>query len=193
MGIRLGLVGHVAVIGAVIASAVPAPAAARGPGWRLAATFGKPHGSSVNEVTSNRPSDAWATGTWVSSRCSCQELLTARLDGRSWQVLKPPSPFALTGPLVSAGTAIAGLSTSYSWTFLVRQALDGSASQDWALRWRSGHWQPFQLADASEITSAVVFSGSSAWGFGVRSSHAYAVHFNGRTWRRVPIPVGPES
>lgn len=204
MGRRLGiwLIGSAAVLAAV-ASAGPRAAAsaaalanraAASPGWRLAATFGEPGAGRVLAVATSGAGDAWATGQWINPACSCQELLTARWDGHSWQEPNPPPPFALTGRETSTGTAGAALSTSYSWIFLTRLPLSGRGSeQDWALQWKDGQWQPFQLADASQINSAVVFSRANAWGFGGHLEEPYAIHFNGRTWRRVPIPVDPQD
>jgi hypothetical protein len=88
-----------------------------------------------------------------------------------------------------AASAVASLSGSYTWTFLKRDA--PLSSHDFAMLRQDGRWTAFQLAGNSSINSAVVFSRSDAWGFGTVGQGAYAVRFNGRSWRRVPIPVVP--
>jgi hypothetical protein len=126
-------------------------------------------------------------------------LLIAHWDGSSWQDMRPPAGFRPVLNPYSAGHAVAALSASYAWVFADREYNTSPVTQSFALRWQTGGWRAFRLADDATITSAVVFNQSSAWGFGYVRSHstgqvaAYTVRFNGQGWRAVPVPVLPQG
>jgi hypothetical protein len=170
--------GTVAPVAAAAASAHSAT-----PGWRLVKTFGQCN-ATLHAITAAGPRAAWATGHWG---CPRTRPLIARSDGRSWQVLQPPQQFADS----SAGDAVAALSRSYAWTFVS----DASDLHGFALLWQNGHWRSFRMPGGGGVGKAVAFSRSDAWAFGsIGSSTAtapYAARFNGRAWRRVPMPVLP--
>jgi hypothetical protein len=179
----------VVVAGAALAAAAWMPAAiavsarpsATSSGWQVQQYFGTFCGE-VSSITATGPDNAWAVGDW------CPTLdhdlpLFAHWDGTWWQELRPPD-----SQRYEFGSAVASVSGSYSWIFA--PGFSGLDGQDFALL-RSNGWKAFQLANDSVIDSAVVFGRSDAWGFGTVGQGAYAVRFNGRAWRRVPIPVIP--
>jgi hypothetical protein len=177
----------IACAAAPVAGATPAPATASS-GWRVVKTFGCDLGD-VLSVTSTGAREAWAGG--YSTPCSPDaptRALLARWDGSSWQQPPLPPKFGLAYD----GGAVAALSGSYLWTF------PSYRSNTYAFLDRGGRWQTFRLAPTTDISSAVVFSRSNAWAFGVAFvgrgvPHPYAARFNGRTWRRVGIPVLPDA
>ena len=195
-----------AVIGAVLVIGAGAPAVsaariagARTPGWRAAQYFGQCTSAGVQSVTATGPAAGWATGQAWRFQCDQPGLLIARWDGRAWQDLRPPAAFGVTPRGESIGHAVAALSPSYSWTFVNRTSFPHPAVESFALLWRNGRWRTFRLADGATFFSAVAFSRSDAWAFGAIETDVYfptdrspyAVRYNGKRWRSVPIPVLP--
>lgn len=189
---RVSARGALAVLSAalVVSAATPLAGAAsvhvaKSPGWRVFKTFGCASGI-VFGLTSTGQDGSWATGRFTPcAPGAATHMLLARWDGRSWE--EPPLPPA--GASAIDGNAVAALSNSYSWTFG-----DGVAGS-FAWLYRSGRWRTFQLPDSPYVSSAVVFSRSNVWAFGETSTRPlqYAARFNGRTWRRVGIPVAPAA
>lgn len=154
------------------------------PRWRLVKTFG-PCVSQLNAIAAPGPGAAWATGF---RDCPGTQLLIARWDGRSWQDLRPPRPYA-----ASEGLAVAGLSRSYAWTF---PGFKPGQSKSVALQWHSGRWRAFALPGLAELEWAVAFSRSDAWTFGIgtQGTHgprSFAARWNGQAWLKAAVPVLP--
>jgi hypothetical protein len=165
---------------AAFAAVVPPGGSATTSGWHVQTEFDRcstdTGGGQVLSVSATGPANAWAAGTCV------PPALIAHWNGKSWREVQPPAGSG-------QASAVASLSGSYTWTFLQRGAV--LSTHDFALLRHDGRWTAFQLADNSSINSAVVFSRSDAWGFGTVGRGAYAVRYNGRSWRRVAIPVVP--
>jgi len=196
----------VAVIGAVLVIGVGWPAAsatrmaaARTPGWRAVQYFGQCTSAGVQSVTATGPAGGWAAGQAWRFQCDQPGLMIARWDGRAWQDLRPPAAFGVTPSGESIGHAVAALSPTYAWTFVNRASFPHPAVESFALLWRNGHWRTFRLADGATFFSAVAFSRSNAWAFGGIGTNvfsptqldSYAVRYDGKRWRSVPIPVLP--
>jgi hypothetical protein len=182
------------VAGSVLAMGVAGPAVASSahpampaPGWRVVKTFAGGCGD-VKAVTATGPNGAWATGDWRPCDGGLPVPLIGRWDGFSWQRLRPPSHFGSLASLGFIGTAVAALSSTYAWTFVQ------GGDESFAVLWNSGRWRAYRLTrTTTTFTSAVVFSRTNAWVFG-RAGHngqGFALRFNGRAWRQVPIPVMP--
>lgn len=175
-----------------------ARAAADPPGWRLEHTFGSCFGV-TNSVTATSANDAWAVGEWYGcGSAQIHDHQVARWNGSSWHELPHAPGFGFSDVAISVGTAVAALSSSYSWAFIDRRSsVDASTGKSFALLWRGDRWRTFRLVDGSTITSAVAFSQSDAWAFGSipsgQGKAAYAVRFNGTRWRRVRVPVVPQA
>lgn len=182
--------GLAVALGAATPLAIAAPARPSMPsGWNLYQYFGSCGNAEVTSVTSIGPNTAWATGQ--DGYCSGPGLLLGRWDGFSWQQLQHPTGFGSAN-----GTAVAALSSTYSWIFVTKVVASTHEHQSFALLRSGGRWHTYRLADGSDISSAVAFSTSDAWGFGSishGSTAAYAVHFNGHTWRRVLVPVAAQG
>lgn len=193
--------GVSAITGMMLAVSAGFPAAAAGSGvhagasprWRVVKYFGACASQGTQSVAATGADDAWATGQAFGFQCDRPGLLIARWDGRSWRQLPPPPGFSGVSH-DSIGFSVAALSASYSWTFVTR-APSVRSWQSFALL-RSGHrWRAFRLTAefGLAVNSAGVFSRSDAWAFGNISYAAYAARFNGRSWRRVPVPVNPSD
>src|SRR5215472_660762 len=184
------LAGTMVALGAgtPLAAAAPAGGTSLPPGWEVVAEFDScttlDFGGQIHVVTATGPDNAWAAG-----QCGGGEgpgpdsALIAHWDGTSWRLLNPLANSQIA-------SAVASLTGSYAWAFVERFVNGPFGEQDFALLWQNGRWRRFRLADGSGIDSGVAFSRSNAWGFG-SDGGAYAVRFNGHSWRRVPIPVAP--
>src|SRR5215472_4031748 len=170
-------------------------AAAGPPGWRLIGQFGYGYGT-LNSVMATSGNDAWTAGFW-NGPVPKSDRQIAHWDGSSWQMSQLPSAFTDSDTATSTGTAVAALSSSYSWAFVNRAFKPQQTVQSFALLRHAGGWETFRLADGSTITSATALSQTDAWAFGSiatgQGTAAYTVHFNGKQWSRTPIPVVPEA
>jgi hypothetical protein len=176
--VLIGAAGAVLTLGAGIPVGVASAADAATPGWPQV-VFDDCQGANGVWITANGPRSAWASGY-------CGPVL-AHWNGQSWRDVSLPSRFARG----FTEQAIAALSGSYAWTFAGLFTARGLGS--YALLRTGNRWQTFTLAHDSQLTSAVVFSRTSAWAFGSVGTAGYAIRFNGKTWRRVKIPVVPQA
>jgi hypothetical protein len=194
-------IGLVLAIGAgtPAASAHVAGHATATPGWRIVHYFGACDSLGVLSVTATGASDAWATGQAYRFQCDRPGLLIAHWDGSSWRLLPPPSRFAGFVPDF-IGTSVAALSSSYSWDFAIKGPTYPVRS--FALLWQAGRWRAFRLTNGVTLDFSGVFNRSDAWAFGTISGNnphnpgatvAYGARFDGRSWRRVQLPVLPQD
>ena len=173
----IGAASAALTLGAGIPVGAASAADAATPGWRQVKVFDC-QGANGLWITANGPRNAWASGF-------CGPTL-AHWNGQSWREVSLPSRFGgfETDP------AIATLSGSYVWTFAETFA---GLRASYALLRNNNRWRTFNLANNSQLTSAVVFSRTNAWAFGSIGAAAYVIRFNGQTWRRVTIPVVPQA
>lgn len=189
VAVRRGVL--VVVAGVAVGLAGGGPAVARVsagggvPGWRVVREFSGCGNGQVLAVTARAPGDAWASGYEPLCPGGVTAPLLAHWNGRSWGQVSLPSRFTTGGS--NGATDVAALSGSYAWTF----AGIGSASD--ALLQDHGRWHVYGLAANAYVSSSVVFGRGNAWAFGSIGASAYAARFNGRAWRRVGVPVVPQS
>jgi hypothetical protein len=200
--------GHVAVAaaGGVLAlSGAAAPASSPHPGnapatsWRVAATFGAPHGQAeLTSISAPSAQDAWATGFTVRPTEFGVSAMIRHWTGQTWQAVALPAGVARTWNNTSPILAqIGATSPANVWVF--NGILTGPAQY---LRFDGKHWSTGTLPSGARkgspdvlITSAKVFSPTDVWAFGMKQQYwsqgmtsPYAAHFNGKSWAIVPVP-----
>ena len=176
-------------LGLVPAQASRLRPVAGAPGWRVVEVVGPAGGTtSFDAAAAAGRGAAWSVGTTCGATCTNPALLVQRWNGRSWRRLRTPAGVATpTAPLESV---LVGASSGRSaWVFA---NLAGSGAK--ALRW-NGRWKVFRFPAGSSFSSTAVLSRTNAWAFGSISAGnkqvPYNVRFNGRSWRRVPLPAYP--
>jgi hypothetical protein len=177
---------------ALMAGTGGAAAAVSGPGCDLVPSPSPPADSLLGGVAVWSRTDAWAVGR---SR-GADEVIRALIEhwnGTAWRVTANPAvgqSSELSGvAMVSAGNA---------WA--VGSYGGASLNGDRALieHWNGRSWTRVPSphpGGVSWLTAVAVISARNAWAVGVYENQAggndkaFTVHWNGRTWQRVPVPV----
>src|SRR5262245_45515947 len=198
MALRLLLRGAapVAVAALTLGSGLTAAQASSPPGWRLIKVYGASAGSPFLEgLSATRTTDAWVSGT--TNAPGAQALFIDRWNGINWTRLAAPRAFTVPPSELETDGVIGSSSRADMWTF--PDIIKGSTSVQYALHWNGATWKSFRLLGTLPfvgIGSTAVFGPTDAWAFGqapVRHPSGgfgapYAVRFDGRPWRRVPMP-----
>ena len=179
-------------LAALMVGAGGAPAAAAAPGCDLVPAPSPPADSLLGGVATFSRTDAWAVGR---SRSAAGDItaLTEHWNGTAWQVVPGPSEGQS-----SSLSAVAILAAGYAWA--VGAYAGGALPGDRALveQWNGRSWVRVpgpQPGDTSELNAVTVISARNAWAVGGYTAQAggaikpFAVHWNGRKWRRVPVPI----
>jgi hypothetical protein len=186
----------VAVAALTLGSGLTAAQAAAAPAWRLVKVYGASAGSPFLEgLSAARATDAWVSGTAI--QVTTQALFIDRWNGTSWTRLAAPRAFTVPAPGIESDGVIGSSSRADMWTF--PNIVNGSTSVQYALHWNGAAWKSFRLLGTipfAGILSTAVFGPTNAWAFGQAPvkhpsggfGAPYAVRFNGRAWRRVPMP-----
>jgi hypothetical protein len=134
--------------------------------------------------------DAWIAGT--SRTGSSSAPLLEHWNGHGWRITSAPDPGGAAGV-----QAIAALSAHAAWA--VGSHNVGSNAQPLILRWNGRKWRtspvpdPGGTAQYNSLSSVAVSSATSAWAVGLQSPASgeipFAVHWTGRKWKKVPVPV----
>lgn len=169
-------------------------AAASGPGcrWVMVPAPSPPADSLLGGVATRSPTDAWAVGR---SR-SADDVISALIEhwnGTAWRVISSPD----VGQS-STLSAVAIVSAGNAWA--VGSYRGDTLGGDKALveQWNGRSWTRVPSphpGGVSWLTAVAVISPRNAWAVGGyedqvgSNDKAFTVHWNGRKWLRVPIPV----
>ena len=99
----------------------------------------------------------------------------SRWNGRRWATTEYRNlPWCPTGPLVTTSQAD-------GWLF---------TGQSVAMHFHGLRWRAVSLGNVGIVAVATVVSGSDIWAFSyrIRDAKMFAIHWNGRAWRTVPLP-----
>lgn len=178
------------LLGLAVASATAAgltglaPAqASTPPGWRVWQVTGAPAPASYFSAAAALGSgDAWVAGGSTSNAKQWPMTIVKHWTGKSWSQL--PLPSSVAGKW-GGQAAVAASSPTDALVVGPNYANSGSN----ALRWNGKQWSTSSLGGATLLNDAI-FSATNAWAFGyAKGLRAYAVHYNGRSWAKSPIPV----
>jgi hypothetical protein len=135
-----------------------------------------------------------AANAWVVGQTDLLTLFTSHWNGKTWQTIAPPE--GLMYPQV-IGAAAAATTGARAWVFVVSMAPEdeGGESAVAAVEWTGTSWSAVHNFAGSPGLSIAVASGpDDVWGFGTTGSASqtpWAVHYNGKRWSPVAIPVIP--
>jgi hypothetical protein len=189
----------VVVAAASMTTGIALAQAATRPGWRIVQTFGPPGGVSfVTDMSAAGLGDAWATINLCDLACvaggSQQPAFTLEhWNGRNWSSLARPAGVladAISGP-------VSAISARDVWLFAATQAFTVSTvNRTYLLHWNHGRWTVFHLPKQTSIDELFAFSDTNVWAFGSTFDSKvkpYDLHYNGRHWLKVSLPIFPES
>jgi hypothetical protein len=178
-------------VGAAVVLALSGPAqAASTPGWRFAAVY--PQSDGTWSVSASGAANAWAVGQQYSSSCDMC-LFTAHWNGGKWQTIPAPAALRHQVNAIVGFAAVAATAGERAWIFAWGGEAELGTSELSAVEWTGTSWSAVHNFPGSPSLTAAAASGpGDVWGFGVTGSRGqtpWAVHYNGKRWSQVAIPV----
>ena len=177
---------------AALVLAVSGAAQAAGtPGWRFAPVY--PQSDGIWSVSASGAANAWAVGqqSFTSSCDMC--LFTAHWNGRKWQTIATPPGLLHQINRVVGYTAVAATAGKRAWVFAWGEYNELGTTELSAVEWTGTSWSPVHNFPGSpSLTTAIASGPADVWGFGATGSRGqtpWAVHYNGKRWSQVAIPV----
>jgi hypothetical protein len=189
--LKTSVAAGIAVSAAVVLAVSGAAQAAGTPGWRFAAVY--PQSDGIWSVSASSAANAWAVGQSSTTSPCDMCLFTAHWNGKKWQTIATPKGL-LSGPNQIVGNAaVAATAGKRAWVFAWRVAGEPGTSELSAVEWTGTSWSPVHNFPGSPSLTAATASGpGDVWGFGTTGSSnqtPWAVHYTGRRWSQVAIPV----
>jgi hypothetical protein len=181
----------IAVSAAVILAVSGAAQAVGTPGWRFAPVY--PQSNWIGSVSASSAANAWAVGQESSPCDMC--LFTAHWNGKKWQTLDVPPGLLHQINRVVGNAAVAATAGGRAWVFAWGAYPELGTTLLSAVEWTGKSWSPVHNFPGSPSLTAAAASGpGDVWGFGTtgnRGQTPWAVHYNGKSWSQVAIPVSP--
>jgi hypothetical protein len=175
-------------VGAVILAAPGAAQAAGTPGWRFAAVY--PQSGGIWSVSASSAANAWAVGQGSTGSCDMC-LFTAHWNGQRWQTIAPPEGLLDQTDRIAGFAAVAATAGKRAWVFAWGESGELGTIELSAVEWTGTSWSAVHNFPGSPTLTAAAASGpGDVWGFGTTGSQTpWAVHYNGKSWSSVAIPV----
>jgi hypothetical protein len=175
---------------AAVVLAVSGGAQAAGtPGWRFAPIF--PQSSEVMSVAAASAANAWAVGQEYSPCDMC--LFTAHWNGSKWQTIASPEGLLHQINRIIGNAAVVATAGQRAWVFAWGEYDELGTSELSAVEWTGTSWSPVHNFPGSPSLGTAIASGpDDVWGFGSTGSSGqtpWAVHYNGKSWSQVTLPV----
>lgn len=171
-------------------------AAGRACGWTMVSIPSPPPDSLLNGVATQSPDDAWAVGGSRSTDGDSISALIEHWNGTAWRVVPGPAPGQS-----SALVGVASVSASNAW---VVGSYEGNTAprhdQTLIEHWNGRSWNRVPSphpGGESWLTAVAVVSARNVWAVGAYGNSVdgpnklFTVHWNGKTWRQVPVPATP--
>jgi hypothetical protein len=189
--LKTSVAAGIALSAAVVLAFSGAAQAAGTPGWRFAEVY--PQSDEILSVSASSAANAWAVGqdSFTSSCDMC--LFTAHWNGSKWQTIPtPPGLLHQINRLVGYA-AVAATAGKRAWIFVWGENNELGTTELSAVEWTGTSWSPVHNFPGSPSLTAAAASGpDDVWGFGTTGSRGqtpWAVHYNGKRWSQVAIPV----
>lgn len=163
------------------------PAGGCGPAWSSASTYAQ---GTLEGVAVGLGNEVWAVGA---SRNSPPDTLTMRWDGGRWDVVPSPN----VGHFANALRGVAKVGAEV-WAVGSYNTDDAGNSEPLALRWDGNAWRIADThrvgAGRAHLSAVAALAPDDVWAVGghvadvaTGKSEPLALHWDGRTWARVPI------
>lgn len=143
-------------------------------------------GNSFNDLGTIRRVSAtniWAVGSDAGSDFHDRSL-ALRWNGKAWKQVPSPNPGKSSDSL--SGLAVGSAGAIWTTEFFTKTNLPTSQ----ILRWNGHAWRTAAASPAgSELFDVSASSSSNAWAVGDDAKgHSLALHWNGRSWKRISTP-----
>jgi hypothetical protein len=190
IGIAGTLTAAVAATPAIAATpAVAATTAPQSPGTQSRAA--SPRNDALYSVAAASSSNVWAVGAYYAGAAG--RTLIEHWNGQSWKVVASQSPGGTHGSFLEGAAVI---SRSRAWA--VGSYNTGTTTKTLIERWNGTAWKLVPSpnpggAHGSLLNQVAVVSPSNAWAVGGYNfvngdERTLILHWNGRSWKRVPSP-----
>jgi hypothetical protein len=193
--LKTSVAAGIAVSAAVVLAISGAAQAAGTPGWRFAAVY--PQSDEIVSVSASSAANAWAVGQSSNSSPCDMCLFTAHWNGKKWQTIPTPESLPHQINRIVGYAAVAATAGKRAWIFAWGGDAELGTSELSAVEWTGTSWSPVHNFPGSPFLTAAASSGpGDVWGFGatgIRGQTPWAVHYNGKNWSRVAIPVSPHQ
>jgi hypothetical protein len=187
------LLGGLAVASLVVSTG-GATAATAGPGcgWAVVPAPSPPADSLLGGVATQSATDAWAVGRSRDAQGD-MSALAEHWNGTAWQVMVSPN----VGQSSSLSAVAIG-SGGNAWAVGSYQGATLGTDKALIEHWNGTSWNRVPSphpGGVSWLTAVTVISSRNVWAVGVYAvqsggaDKAFTVHWDGKTWRRVAVPV----
>jgi len=167
--------------------------------------------SSLNGVSANSATDAWAVGAYTNPTTGAGETLALHWNGTSWTTVSSPNPGGTTSSSDNSTlTGVSADSATEAWAVGSYANPTTGATESLALHWNGTKWSKVaspnpggttSSSDFSSLTGVSANSATDAWAVGAYSNpttfatESLALHWNGTKWSKVasPNPGGTTS
>lgn len=170
--------------GAAATVAVSGAQAAGTPGWRFAALY--PQVQQMLSVSASSATSAWAVGQTGNGSCDMC-LFTSHWNGTKWVTIAEPDGVKGVNNIVD-GAAVAATAEGRAWIFVSRENDELGSGEVDAVEWRGRSWSAAHKF-AGSPGDPIASGPDDVWGFGSDNGAPWAVHYNGKSWSGVSIPV----
>jgi hypothetical protein len=180
----------IAATAAVVLATSGAAQAAGTPGWRFVAVY--PQAEGVSAVSASSAANAWAVG-----QTTAIGLFTGHWNGRKWQSIAPPKHLIIGTNEIVGDAAVAATAGQRAWVFVFEGNEEIGSSAVVAVQWTGTSWSALHVfAGSPTLVTAIATGPADVWGFGTtgpRDETPWAVHYNGKNWSVVAVPVIPHQ
>lgn len=140
-------------------------------------------------MSASSATSAWAVGQSGSSSPCDMCLFTSHWTGTKWETIAEPSGLrGGTNPIV-VGASVAASAEGSAWIFVTRENDELGTSEVDAVEWKGRSWSAVHDFGASGPGDPIASGPDDVWGFGADNGKPWGVHYNGKSWSRVSIPV----
>lgn len=145
---------------------------------------------SLGTIRAVSATSVWAVGTYAGSDFHDRSF-ALHSNGHAWSKVPSPNPGKFSDSL--SGLAIGSASSIWTAEFFTRKSGTNALSQ--ILRWNGHSWHVSAAPAETELVDLSASSKTNAWAVGDDSKgHSLALHWNGRSWKRVSTPnIKPNS
>ena len=176
--------------------------------------LGSGRSGSLNDVSADSPTDAWAVGTYPNPTTGASETLVLRWNGTGWSKVASPNPGGtkkLCGLCIENSlSSVSAHSAIDAWAVGSYENPTTQAAETLVLHWNGSSWSQVASPNPGGTTSSSSGNGLSGvsansatdvWAVGFYSNQTtgatqtLVVHWNGTSWSKVasPNPAGSTS